>query len=218
MRKQLAKTLLVAGSAVAALALAVPAAMAAGTWTITGGASFTSTASTGTTFTLSDTTSGLSFTCTVGTGTGTVIDQVSGSSVLGHITASTFGSAAHKCNGPLGSTGTDTQKAGTTSTLNGVAWAAGVTTGTITGVDHVLTINSILGACTAEVKGTAGAKYTNATKLLQFTTAGDSLAVTSTAGNCAGIIKVNDVVTFASGTGGETVTGSPTAAIAITQP
>ncbi len=218
MRKQLAKTLLVAGTAVAALGLAVPAAMAAGTWTVTGGASFTSAQSTGTTFTLSDSTSGLSFTCTVGTGTGSVNVQSGGPSVLGQITGSTFGSSAHKCNGPLGSTGTDTQKAGTTSTLNGVSWAAGVTTGTITGVDHILTISSILGTCTAEVKGTAGAKYTNATKLLQFTTAGDSLAVTSTSGSCAGIIKVKDVVTFASGTGGETVTGSPTAAIAITQP
>jgi hypothetical protein len=219
MRKHIARTLLVAGTVVGALGLAVPAAMAAGTWTVTGGANFTSAQSAGTTFTLSDSTSGLSFTCTVGAGAGKVTDQTSSTNTaIGSITSSSFGSSAHKCNGPLGSTGTDAQKAGTTSTLNAVSFAAGVTTGTITGVDHVLTISSILGTCTAEVKGTAGAKYTNSSKLLQFTTTGDSLSVTSTSGSCAGIIKSGDVVTFASGSGGETVTGSPTAAISVSQP
>ncbi len=221
MRKQLLRTLLVAGTAAAAVSLAVPAAMAAGNWTVTGGANFTSTAAAGTTFTLSDTTSGLSFTCTVGTGTGTVHDQPSGpNTAVGTITAATFGSAAHKCNGPLGSTGTDTQKAGTVSTLNAVSYVAGTgtTTGTITGVDHVLTISSFLGTCTAEVKGTAAGTYTNGTKLLAFITAGDNLAVTSATGSCAGIIKVNDKVTFTSGSGGETVTGNPTNPIVITSP
>ncbi len=111
-----------------------------------------------------------------------------------------------------------TLEGGTISTLNAVSFAGGVTTGTITGVDHILTISSFLGTCTAEVKGTAGAKYTNSSKLLQFVTTGDSLTVTSTSGSCAGIIKVGDVVTFASGTGGETVTGSPTAVISVSQP
>jgi len=222
MRKQLLRTLLVAGTTAAAVSLAVPAAMAAGNWTVTGGANFTSAAAAGTTFTLSDTTSGLSFTCTVGTGAGTVNDQPSGpNTVIGTITASTFGSSAHKCNGPLSSTGTDTQKAGTVSTLNAVSYNAagtGTTTGTITGVDHVLTISSFLGTCTAEVKGTAAGTYTNGTELLAFITAGDNLAVTSTTGACAGIIKVNDKVTFASGSGGETVTGNPTNPIKITSP
>ncbi len=209
MRKQLMRTLLVAGTAAAAVTLAVPAAMAAGTWTVTGGPNFTSSASTGTTFTLSDTTSGLSFTCTVGTGAGTVTDQTSNANTaIGHITSSGFGSSTKKCNGPLSSTGTDTQKAGTTSVLNAGTFSGGVTTGTITAVDHVLTISSFLGTCTAEVKGTAGAKYTNSSHLLQFITTGDSLKVTSVSGACSGIISVNDVVTFASGTGGETVTGT----------
>jgi len=219
MRKQLARTLLVAGTAVVAMGLAVPAALAAGTWTVTGGTNFTSAASAGTTFTLSDTTHSASFTCTVGTGTGTVTDESGGANTaIGSITAATFGSSAHKCSGPLGSTGTDAQVAGTTSTINVASFSAGKTTGTITGIDHKITISSALGSCTAEVKGTAGVTYTNSSDLLQFTTAGDSLKVTSVSGNCAGIIQVNDNVTFTSGTGGETVTGSPVNPIQISQP
>jgi hypothetical protein len=219
MRKQLARTILVAGTIAAAMGLAVPAAMAASTWTVTGGTNFTSAASSGTTFTLSDTTAGLSFTCTVGTGTGTVTDESSGTkTAIGSITASTFGSSSKKCSGPLGSTGTDTQKSGTTSTLNVSSYSGGVTTGSITNIDHVMTISSILGTCTAEVKGTAGITYTNSSDLLKFTTAGDSLKVTSVSGSCSGIINVNDVVTFNSGSGGETVTGSPTNPIQVSQP
>jgi hypothetical protein len=219
MRKQLARTVLVAGTIAAAMGLAVPAAMAASTWTVTGGTNFTSAASSGTTFTLSDTTAGLSFTCTVGTGTGTVTDESSGTkTAIGSITASTFGSSSKKCSGPLGSTGTDTQKSGTTSTLNVSSYSGGVTTGSITNIDHVMTISSILGTCTAEVKGTAGITYTNSSDLLKFTTAGDSLKVTSVSGSCSGIINVNDVVTFNSGSGGETVTGSPTNPIQVSQP
>ena len=170
-----------------------------GTWTVTGGPNFTATASAGTTFTLTDTTHSASFTCTVGTAAGSVTDQVSGPNPFGTVTASTFGSSTHKCSGPLGSTGTDTQKSGTTSKINGISFAGGVTTGTITGVDHVITISSILGTCTAEVTGTAGVTYNNATRLLQFTTAHDSL-------------------TFTSGTGGETVTGNPNNPIQISSP
>jgi hypothetical protein len=219
MRKQLPRTILVAGTIAAAMGLAVPATMAASTWTVTGGTNFTSAASSGTTFTLSDTTAGLSFTCTVGTGTGTVTDESSGTkTAIGSITASTFGSSSKKCSGPLGSTGTDTQKSGTTSTLNVSSYSGGVTTGSITNIDHVMTISSILGTCTAEVKGTAGITYTNSSDLLKFTTAGDSLKVTSVSGSCSGIINVNDVVTFNSGSGGETVTGSPTNPIQVSQP
>ncbi|HET9899200.1 MAG TPA: hypothetical protein VFQ44_30105 [Streptosporangiaceae bacterium] len=219
MRKQLIRTLLAAGTTAAALTLAVPAAMAAGTWTVTGGPSFTSAAATGTTFTLSDTTSGLSFTCTVGASVGTVtVQNGSTNTAIGHVTSSSFGSSAHKCNGPLGSTGTSTQTSGTTATLNAVSFASGVTTGTITGVDHTLTISSFLGTCTARVKGTAGTKYNNSSHLLQFTTTNDNLKVVSTSGSCSGIIKTNDVVTFSSGSGGETVTGSPTPSIQVSQP
>lgn len=220
MHRQLARTIFVTGTVAAALGLAIPAAMAAGTWTVSGGTNFTSKASTGTTFTLKDTTANLSFTCTVGTGSGTVTDETHGTkTAIGSIKASTFGSSTTKCKGPLGSTGTDTQKTGTTATLNVASFASGVTTGTVTNVDHVLTANDVLGKCTAEVKGTAGITYTNSSHLLKFTTTGDKLKVTSATGaGCAGLIKVNDVVTFTSGTGGETVTGSPVNPIKISQP
>jgi hypothetical protein len=217
MRKQLARTFLVAGTAIAAMGLAVPAALAAGTWTVTGGPSFTSAASTGTTFTLTDTTHSATFTCTVGTAAGTVTDQTSGPSPFGSITASTFGSAAHKCSGPLGSTGTSTQKTGTTAKLNGISFAGGVTTGTITGIDHLFTASAFGINCSAEITGTAGVKFTNSSHLLQFTTTGDSLTVKSASG-CVGIIQAGDNVTFSSGTGGETVTGSPTSSIQISSP
>jgi hypothetical protein len=219
MQRRLARTFIVAGTVSAALSLAIPAAMAAGTWTVKGGTNFSSTASSGTKFTLTDKTASVSFTCTVGTGSGTVTDETHGTkTAIGSIKASTFGSSTKKCSGPLSSTGTDTQKSGTTSTLNVASYSNGVTTGTVTGVDHILTAHSPFGTCTAEVKGTAGVTYTNSSHLLKFTTTGDNLKITSTSGSCAGIIKTNDVVTFNSGSGGETVTGSPVNPIQISQP
>jgi hypothetical protein len=219
MHRQLARALFVVGTIAVALGLAIPAAMATGTWTVAGGTNFSSKQSSGTTFTLTDVTAKLSFTCTVGTGSGTVTDETHGTkTAIGSIKASTFGSSSKPCNGPLSSTGTDTQKSGTTSTLNVSSFSGGVTTGTVTNVDHILTAHSPFGICTAEVKGTAGVTYTNSSHLLKFTTARDNLKVTSTSGICAGIIKTNDVVTFTSGSHGETVTGSPVNPIQISQP
>lgn len=219
MRKQLIRAALATGSVVAAMVVAIPPAMASGTWTVSEGPNWTSVVSSGTTFTLTDTTASLNFTCLVGTANGTVINETMGTlTTIGSVIGSTFGSAGAKCNGPLGSTGTAAQKSGTTATLNAVSFSGGTTTGNLSFVDEVMTISSILGACTAEVKGTAGVKYTNSSKLLQFTTAGDSLKVTTTSGKCVGIIKTNDVLTVNSGTGGETITGAPVSAITISQP
>lgn len=219
MRTKLTKTIFATGTVAAALCLGIPAAMAAGTWTVSGGTTFTSKASSGTTFTLKDVTASQTFTCTVGTAKGTVTDETKGTkTAIGKITASTFGSSTTKCKGPLGSTGTDTQKSGTTSTLNVSSYSNGVTTGTVTGADQVTTIHSVLGTCTMEVKGTAGMTYTNSSRLLKFTTTHDSLKVTSTSGACGGIVNTNDVVTFSSGSGGETVTGSPVNPIKVSQP
>jgi hypothetical protein len=217
MRKQLAGTILAAGTATAALCLAIPAAMAAGTLTVTGGPNFTAVQAPGTTFTLTDTTKNLTFTCTMATAAGTVVDQThSSNTAVGTVTSSTFGNSAHPCTGPFGSTSTSTQRAGTKMTLNVVTVSSGgVAMGTITNVDHILTISSVLGNCTTEVKGTAGATYTSSSHLLQFTTASDSLKITST--SCS-FLAVNDVLTFTSGSGGETVTGSPVAWIGISEP
>ncbi len=75
MRKQLIRAVLAAGSVAAAITLAAPPAMAAGTWTVTGGTTWTGTQSAGTIITQTDTTSGLSFTCTKATFSGTVINE-----------------------------------------------------------------------------------------------------------------------------------------------
>ena len=204
MRNPLIRTLLAAGTAIAAMSLSVTPAMAAGTWSVTGGPNFTAAVSG--TITLTDTTSGLGFTCTVGSASGTVVDQsMSTNTAIATISGFFFGSASAKCHGPLGSTGTLTLKAGTVPTLNAVSYSDGVTTGTITGLDLILTINSI-GTCTAEIKGTAGFTYTNSTHILRLTTAGDNLKVTSTSGACTGIIKTGDAITI---TGELVITGSP---------
>lgn len=219
MRKQLTRSILVTGTVAAALCLGVPAAFAVTTWTVSGGTNFTAVQSSGTTFTLSDTTAGSGFTCTVATAAGTVKDEMGGTNTaIGSVTSSTFGSSTHKCNGTGGAagvTGTSTQKSGTTATLNVSSFSGGVTTGTITNIDEVETAAG--GLCTITVTGTAGVKYTNSSSLLQFTTAGDSLSVASTSGICPGVSK-GDTVTFSSGTGGETVTGSPVNPIQVSSP
>lgn len=211
MRKHLTRAILVTGTAAAALCLAVPAAMAAGTVTVSGGTSFSSVQKSGTTFTLNDTTAGSGFTCTVATGAGSVTDGTFNTpAAVGSVTSATFGSSGTPCHGTGGAAGiSGTSKQSGTSTLNvSSPVVSGVATGTITNADEVLTAAG--GLCTITVKGTAGVTYTDGTSsgLLQFTTTGDSLKVTSVSGICPGV-HTNDVVTFSSGTGGETVTGSP---------
>ncbi len=220
MRRRPARMLVAAGTIAVALGLAVPPAMAAGTWTVTGGTNFTMAFAPGTTFTLSDTTVGISFTCTAGTGAGTVINETSGTdTAIGSISNSTLGNAAHKCNGPIETTFTAAQKSGDVETLNAVSYnsATKIATGTITNIDLLLTIN-FLSTCAAEIKGTAGVTYDNTNSLLQFITAGDALEITSTSGGCAGLIATGDVVTFKSGTGGESIAGNPLNPITIEQP
>src|SRR5262249_45638562 len=107
MRRQLAKLLVVTGTVAGALALAVPSAMAAGVWSVAGGLNWASVQAARTVFTLTDATTGVAVTCTVAAGTGTVVNQVRlANSTIGNITSSSFGNAATKCTGPLGSTGT----------------------------------------------------------------------------------------------------------------
>jgi len=210
MRKQLARTILAAGTAAVVLSLAVPPAMAAGTWTVTGGPNFTAKPATGATFKLTD--GANSFTCTAASAAGSVTDQSKSTNTnIGSVTASSFTS----CTGAFNSKGSDTQKAGTTSTLTVSSFSSPVTTGTITGVDHILSITSPI-SCSTEVTGTAGVTYNNTTHELNFTTAGDNLTVVGT--GCNGIINQGTHPTFSSSGGGEVVTGSPTNPIQISQP
>lgn len=207
--------------ALAAMAIAVvvnvaqPVALAAGTWTVTGGANFTASASAGTTFTLTDSTSGLTITCTSGTLAGTVVDGTSSTNiVVGSITAAALGT----CHGPLGTTCTIMKKTGTTGTINVTSFNGGTVTGTITNVDLIITCTTVLGTCTAEAKGTVGFDYKNSSSLLQYTTTGGQLTITSTSGACAGILRVGDVIVLSSGTLGLILTGSPVNPISISQP
>ncbi len=216
MRKRLSRALLAAGTVTAALCLAVPVALAAGTWTITGGRNFTGVLSSGSTVTVTDVTKNLTFACTTGTIAGTFADQsMSTNTAIGSVTKLTFGDNTHKCTGPFGSTATFTLKAGTTATINAGSYSAPVTTGTITNLDLIMSASGILGNCTAEIKGTAGITFNNTTHLLAFTTAGDDLRVTST--TCS-FFSVNDMITISTGNGGFVLTGSPVNPIQVSQP
>lgn len=217
MHKQLKRAILATGTVTATLCLAVPAAMAAGTWTVSGGPSFTSMQSNGSTFTLTDTVTGSHFICTLATAAGVVHNEKQGdNTAIGSVTSATFGDATHLCVGPLTLTGTASLAPGATPTLNAGSYDSNtfVMTGTITGFDEILTA----GGCTIEVKGmgTAGVTYSDLTSLLQFTTSGDNLSVKSN--NCKGFgFNPTDAVTFSS-TGGETVTGNPNNPITVSQP
>jgi hypothetical protein len=213
MRKELARTVLVVGSAAVAMVMGISPAMASGTWTVTGGPSFTAVQSGS--ITINDSTSSGSFACSVAGASGSVTDQTHAANAnVGSMTSLTFGSASHKCSGPLGATATISEKSGTTALMTANSFAGGVTSG-VADIDIVFTISSILGTCTAEAKGPVSFTYDDSTGRLQFISTGSGLTVTSTSGSCAGIIKSGDVL-FISGT--IIVTGSPVSVIEISQP
>jgi hypothetical protein len=114
MLKKLARISLAATAVAAAMSLSLPAALAAGTWTVTGGPNLTGTPSPGTVFTFTDTTSGLTISCTKAVASGSVINESGGASTA--VGTLTLGFSS--CTGPLGSTATITQVAGTTITIN----------------------------------------------------------------------------------------------------
>ena len=217
MRTQLAKISL-AATAVAALAVFTgPAALAAGTWTVTGGTSLSGAPASGTTFTFTDTANSQSLACTGGAIAGTVTDESgSANAAVSALTSLRFTS----CTGPLGLSGSVAQATGTAATLNATSYNSGskLTTGTITSLNLNMTLSGALGTCAATIKGTAGITYSDTTLLLRFTTAGDSLKVTSTSGSCAGFVATGNPITLSSGTGGFILTGSPTNPIVIKQP
>jgi hypothetical protein len=222
MRKHLTRAILVTGTMAAALGLGMAPAFAVTTFTVTGGPNFTSAAASGTTFTLTNGSN--SFTCTVGSSAGTVTDQShSTNTKIGKVTSASFGSSTTPCHGPFGSSGTaaDNPCGGTGQpacpVLN-VSSTSPTVTGTITGIDNTLTVHNLPlspNPCTIHVTGTAGVTYKNTTDLLAFTTANDNLSVVSSGTTCN---FASGSVTFNSGSGGETVTGSPTNPIQVTSP
>jgi hypothetical protein len=175
-----------AGSAIAATNAGITA-----TWTVKPGGAITAKA--GTT-TLTDKNTGSQLSCASSSGKGTVKkgSGLSGTGI-GSITALSF----NTCKGPLGLTFT-VKTTHFPWHLNAKSFAAGVTTGTITGIHATLSGPS----CSATVDGTGAsanngsvtAKYSNGTGKLSTTGAGN-LHVFNVSG-CAGLIMNGDSVSF----------------------
>lgn len=199
MRKYSASAIVVATAAVSALALAPPAF--ADTWSVTGGGTIAASLASGTNAVLRDVSTGQNINCSVATSGGEVPDGTGlPGTGIGSITSATFGTSSSKCSGPFFSTFTSVLKPGSTWQLNAVSYANGVTTGTITGVDTLVTGSSIFGSCNSEVTGEVDSvTYDNATGQLKI--AADSvpnLTISNVTGSgCAGLIRNNDKATLA---------------------
>jgi hypothetical protein len=199
MRKSSASALVLAAAAATTLAVTTPAFAA--TWTVSSGGTITGTLSG--TATLRDTTTGQNVTCTVATASGSIPNGTGlAGAGIGKITASTFGTSATKCSGPLGSSFTAVLTPGTTWKINAVSYNAttGVTSGTITGVSATVTGSSLFGACDSVVTGSANtATYTNSTHVLKVAAdATPALTISSVTGSgCVGLINNNDKATLA---------------------
>lgn len=193
--RRLASSLLLTGAA-AALLVGVSAgpALAAATWTVRPGGSFTATA--GST-TLADTRTGVALTCASSTAAGSLKSGtgLSGSR-LGSVASITFTS----CTGPAGITFTVTSSH-LPWHLNAVSFnsSTGVTTGTISGIHAMLSGST----CTATVDGTSPTKnngkvavtYTNSTGVLKVLTTGGNLHIYRVSG-CFGLIASGDPAAF----------------------
>ncbi|HVB46368.1 MAG TPA: hypothetical protein VNF47_27175 [Streptosporangiaceae bacterium] len=193
MRKQLAKLALAGGVIVTALGVAIPAY--ASTWTVSGGTSWSATNST--TVTLKDTTHGTSFSCSVAKAAGSMKNGTGlAGSGIGSITSSSFGNSTSKCSGSFGATGTAVQASGSTELINAVSYSSGVTTGTVSNIDTILSVSDLFGTCTATATGTANSTYTNSSGTLAFVGTGPLTIASATGSGCAGVITTGDSVSF----------------------
>jgi hypothetical protein len=190
MRKITALALVTAGAAVTATGFASPAFAA--TWTVSGNtnADGSYSASAGTT-TLKD--GNTTLTCTSATAGGVLQNgaYATGDNI-GSITSATFTS----CSGPLGLRFTVSQNAPWTINAVQPDATAGVTDGTITGVDATLSGPG----CAANVTGGVPGTYTNGTGVLAASpTAPNPNAVQLTisgVSGCFGLIRNGDHPTF----------------------
>lgn len=198
MRKSSASALVATAAAASAFAIATPAFAA--TWTVTSGGTISGTLKSGTNAVLKDTTTNQSITCTVASAGGSVPNGVGlPGTAIGSITSATFGTSSTKCSGPFFSSFTSALKAGSNWKLNAVSYSGGVTHGTITGVDALVTGSSILGSCNAEVTGEVDSvTYTNSTGVLAIAAdATPKLALSNVSGSgCAGLLKNGDKATL----------------------
>lgn len=175
---------LVAGAAmIAGLVMATPAAALPATWTVTPGGAFTGAAGT-TVLRVQET--GVQLTCRTATARGTAKSGTGLSNPLATLPAG--GVKFNTCSGPFGLTFGVTHVG--TWNLNGISYAAPVTTGTLTNINA-----NISGpGCTASVAGSVNATYNNTTKVLTVLP-NYGLLFTSVSG-CLGLISAGQHASF----------------------
>lgn len=210
-------------AAAAALATAIPAAFAAGTFTVTAGSAPPGTAvpfsgtSTGPTpqFQLTDTTANVTVTCASNTvlGSTTVGAGLSGTGVVNINASSTIWT------GPCTGDGFNFSPAGSgTWILNATSGSSAGVAGTLSGMGIRLTGTGSFGTtCNFSAAGSVQASYTNATNM--FDVGGDGLTISGVSGTCGAlnIIKNGDAATLQ--VNYLISAGNPTySPIAITQP
>jgi hypothetical protein len=192
MRKITALALVTAGAAATAAALASPASAA--TWNVSGNTNADGSYSAGAgTTTLRDTTTGTSLTCTSATAAGVLKN---GSYASGNGIGTVAGSTFTSCSGPLGLTFGVKQNAPWSINAVQPDATAGVTDGTITGVDATMSGTG----CSARVTGGVPGTYTNGTAVLSVNPSapnptGVTLTISSVSG-CFGLIRNGDTATF----------------------
>jgi hypothetical protein len=183
MRGRLIGALAAAAAMIAGLVMASPAAALPATWTVTPGGPFTGVAGT-TVLKVQET--GVQLTCRSATAAGTAKSGTGLSNPLATLPAG--GVKFNTCSGPFGLTFGVTH-VGTWS-LNGVSYAAPVTTGTLTNINA-----NISGpGCTAAVAGSVNATYNNTTKVLTVLP-NFGLTFTSVSG-CFGLIAAGQHASF----------------------
>ncbi len=190
--RKLVSSAVVAGTVVAgAIGLGAPSAFAA-TWHVTGGPAFTATNSGNLSF--KDTTTNQPFVCTGSTASG---NAPNGLKANGNGLATLSNGTFTGCTGNFGSNGTASLSAGT---LNGVSYASGTTTGTLTGVVATLVIHDLFGTCNAGVTGSVNNVTYSNTGLLTITadpSPGNLTINSATGSGCAGLIASGNKATFA---------------------
>jgi hypothetical protein len=196
MRKHLTAILISGGAAALALGIGT-AAMAATTWTIKPGGSYT--AKSGTT-TLTDTVTGAVLTCTSSAAAGTLKSGSGKTNPIGTVTSSTFTG----CTGPAGLTFSVTASASSTKPwkVNATSFSSGVATGNISGIHAVL--NGTNNTCMATVDGTGASAFNGKVKITHSNSAPTKLKVTkginlhtyNVSAGCLGAINSGDTVTY----------------------
>ncbi|WP_225845113.1 hypothetical protein [Streptomyces sp. HPF1205] len=190
MRKA-AKSSLVAGAAIAAaVGFAAAPASAAGTWTVTGGGSFTAKA---TNPILTDTRTGTQLKCSSSSAAGSAAN---GTGLSGTAIGSISSVSWTSCSGPLGITFSVTAQ-GLPWAVNAASYSGGVTTGTLTGVKaHIsgLGCTADFGGATSGSTATLNATYNNSTHTLAVS--GGNLHAYNVSGTCLGLINSGDAATY----------------------